>query len=43
MAALFVVTPNWKQCKSLPTGEWINYLRYMYQWTTTEGKTNHKN
>lgn len=27
---LFVIAPNWEQCKSTSEGEWINKLCYIY-------------
>ena len=29
-AALFVITPNWKQPKCLSTEEWIKMTQYIY-------------
>jgi len=30
ISALFIISPNWKQPRSLPMGKWLNKLAYPY-------------
>lgn len=36
IAALFIITRNWKQSRCLPTDVWIMKMKYIYRWNVIE-------
>jgi hypothetical protein len=36
MAAVFIIAPNWKQCRQLSAGEWLDNHGMSISWNSTQ-------